>query len=154
MAKSYPAKSQSSLEYLLVVALTFIIIIPATYIFFTYSRESGNEIVDVQIIKLGTSVIDSAEFIFSSGHGSKTVLDLNVPEGIGNVYIIDGRELIFNMTTSIAPSEVVFFSPVNITTDPSNCDRSFCRLDLFADTGLKKVKIEAITPNAVSIDVI
>src|SRR3989338_6878306 len=105
MVKSYLAKdrclrlagshlSQSSMEYLLVVALTLAIIVPTTYLFYSYSKESSQEITDAQISKLGRSIVDTAESIFYSGQGSKTVIDLNIPDGVDSALIIDVRELV------------------------------------------------------------
>ncbi len=154
MEKSYLVKSQSSLEYLLVVALTFAIIVPTTYLFYNYSKESSQEIIDAQITKLGTSIIDAAKTIFYSGQGSKTTLEINIPENVESAQIIDGRELVFNITTSFGTSEIVFFSSVNITTISSNCIVNTCKLPELASSGLKKVKIEAVSKDFVRIEVI
>ena len=167
MEKSHPAKgicfrvkfassrlTQSSLEYLLIVALTFAIIVPTTYLFYNYSKESSQEIVDAQITNIGRNIIDSSETIFYSGQGSKTVLDLNVPDNIATAEIIDNRELVFNITTPFGISEIVFFSSVNITAASSNCDANVCKLPDLAYPGLKKVKIEAMGKNSVTIDTI
>ena len=146
--------SQSSLEYLLIVALTFAIIVPTTYLFYNYSKESSQEITDSQITKLGRSLMDTAESIFYTGQGSKTVLEINVPGNIGSAVIIDGRELVFNVTTSFGVSEIVFFSSVYITTTAANCNANVCNIPELASSGLKKVKIEAISQDSVSINVI
>ena len=145
---------QSSLEYLLIVALTFVIILPTTYLFYNYSKESSQEIADAQITKLGRSVIDAAESIFYSGKGSKTVLELIIPDNAKSALIIDGRELVINMTTSFGVSEVVFFSSVNITGASPDCSANVCTLPAFSSSGLKKVKIEAISEQSVSIETI
>ena len=99
--------SQSSLEYLLIVALTFAIIVPTTFLFYNYSRESGQEIIDAQINKLGRSLIDASESIFYSGLGSKTVLKVDVPDKVTSALIIDGREVVFNVTSDFGVSEIV-----------------------------------------------
>ena len=155
MAESHQVnrKSQSSLEYLLIVALTFAIIVPTTYLFYNYSKESSQEITDAQITKLGRSIVDSAESIFYSGQGSKTVLELNVPENVYSAQIIDGRELVFNVTTTFGISEIVFFSSVNMST-PSSCNANVCTINGLGSSGLKKVKIEAISKDTVMIDVV
>ena len=154
MAKYYPAKGQSSLEYLMIVALTFAIIVPTTYLFYSYSKESGEEIIDAQITKIGKSVVDAAESIFYSGQGSKTVLELNIPDHIDSALIIDGKELVFNMTTNVGVSEIVFFSSANITTISSNCNANICSIPELASSGLKKVKLEVIDENSVRIETI
>lgn len=165
MAKSQQAESclqkilarlqaQASLEYILIVAITFAIIIPTTYLFYNYSKESGQEITDAQITKLGRSIVDSSETIFYSGVGSKTILDLNVPDSVSNTLIIDGREIVFNVTTSFGVSEIVFFSGVNLTTDSQNCNANICKLPGLSRGGLQQVKLESINKNSVSIQII
>ena len=147
-------KGQSSLEYLLVIALTFALIVPTTYLFYNYSKESSQEITDAQITKIGRSIVDTTALIFYSGQGSKTVLEFSIPDNIVSAEIIDGRELVFNMTTGFGVSEVVFFSPVNMTTTSSNCNANVCKLPELASKGVKKVKIEAINKDSSSITTI
>ncbi|MBI2659215.1 hypothetical protein HYX05_03920 [Candidatus Woesearchaeota archaeon] len=157
MEESHQAKGklgQSSLEYLLVVAITFIVILPATYLFYSYSKESGYEITDAQVTRLGRSIVDAAESIFYSGQGSKTVLELNVPDNVGTAQIIDGREIVFNVTTSFGVSEIVFFSSVNLTTASSGCNVNVCNISGLAGSGLKKVKLEVISQDSVNIETI
>lgn len=154
MGKSRLARSQSSLEYLLIVALTFAIIVPTTYLFYNYSKESSQEIIDAQITKIGRIIIDSSETIFYSGQGSKTLLELNIPDNVYSASIIDGRELVFNVTTSFGSSEIVFFSSVNLTTASSNCNANVCKLPELSSSGFKKVKIQAISKDSVMIGTI
>ena len=154
MAKSSKVKSQSSLEYLLIVVLTFAVIIPAAYLFFSYSKESTEEIKDSQTLKIGRDIVDTAESIFYSGQGSKTVLEINIPDNVVNVVIIDGRELVFNISTSFGVSEIVFISNVNMTTAGSNCNLNVCSIPNLAAQGFQKVKVEAINQNSVSITTI
>lgn len=147
-------RSQSSLEYLLVVALTFAIIVPTTYLFYNYSKESSQEITDAQVTRLGKSIVDTAETIFYSGEGSKTILEFNIPDNIGSVVIIDGREVVFNVTSNFGTSEIVFFSPVNMTTINSSCNANICSMPELASSGLKKLKIEAISKDTVKLEII
>ncbi len=155
MAESHQAKpkAQSSLEYLLVVALTFAIIVPTTYLFYNYSKESSQEITDAQVTKLGRIIVDAAESIFYSGQGSKTTLELTIPDNIQSVVIIDGREIVFNITTSFGISEIVFFSSANLTTN-GDCIANVCNIPGLANSGLKKVKIEMISSDSVDVQTI
>jgi len=153
MEKYYLDKGQSSLEYLLIVALTFAIIIPTTYLFYNYSRESTQEITDAQITKLGRGIVDTAESIFYSGQGSKTVLELSVPDNVVGASIIDGRELVFNISTSMGASEIVFFSNINMTS-ASGCSGNACSLSQLASPGFKKVKLSMPGKDSVMIEVI
>lgn len=146
--------AQASMEYLLVVALTFAIMVPTTYLFYNYSKESGQEITDAQATKIGRNIVDTSETIFYSGRGSKTVIELNVPDNIVAAQIIDGREFVLNISTTFGVSELVFFSAVNMTTDGSECIANRCMIPGLGNSGLKKVKIEAIDKNSVSISTV
>ena len=156
MEKSHQAKrsGQSSLEYLLIVGLTFAIIVPTTYLFYNYSKESSQEITDAQVIQFGRTLVDTSESIFYSGQGSKTVLDMNVPENIVGAVIIDGRELVLNMSTPFGISEIVFFSSVNLTAASQYCNLNICSIPEFTTPGLKKVKVEAVSTESVMIQAI
>lgn len=144
--------SQASMEYLFIVALTFLILIPTVYLFFSYSRESTEEITDAQITKLGRAIVDASETIFYSGQGSRTVLELTMPKGINEIYIIDGRELVFKVTTSFGDSDIVFFSAANMTTKGSDCIANKCTIPISEGQGLQKLKIESINKNSVIIE--
>ncbi len=146
---------QSSLEFMLIIALTLIIIVPTTYLFYSYSKESSQGISDAQISKVGRDIIDTAESIYYSGQGSKAVLELNVPEQISGASVIDGRELVFNITTSFGVSEIVFFSSVNLTTTTNpNCIANVCKLPELSSPGLKKLKIEAVSNDNINLSAI
>lgn len=146
--------SQSSLEYLLVVALTFAIIVPTTYLFYSYSKDSTHEIADSQVTKIGKSIVDAAEAIFYSGEGSKTTLEFNIPDNVDSAILIDGRELVFNVTTNLGTSEIVFFSDVNLSTTGSSCNANICSMPGLASSGLKKIRIEAISKDTVKLEII
>ena len=154
MAESHLDKGQASLEYLLIVALTFAIIIPTTFLFYFYSKESSQEITDAQVTKVGRSIVDTAETIFYTGQGSKTILESNVPDNIQSAIIIDGKELVFNLTTNYGVSEIIFFSSINITPINPNCDANVCKMPELASSGFKKIKITAINKYSVGIEVI
>lgn len=142
------------MEYLLVVALTFAIMIPTAYLFYNYSKGSSQEISDAQATIIGRSIVDTSDNIFYAGQGSKTVIQLNVPDNIVSAQIIDGHELVLNMSTDLGMSELVFFSAVNMTTDNSKCDINRCTIYGLGSSGLKKVKIEATDKNSVNISTV
>jgi len=141
-------KSQSAIEYLLIVALALGFIVPTAYIFFKYAAKSNDEIIDSQITQIGNTIIDTAETVFFSGEGAKILLELRVPKNIIDVDIKSSRELIFNVLSEAGERELVFFSPANIkilSDDASpECTLSGdCGLSGLADEGFKKIKVEA-----------
>ncbi|MBS3102913.1 hypothetical protein J4458_05725 [Candidatus Woesearchaeota archaeon] len=136
-------KAQAALEYLLIIAMTFAIIIPTVYLFFTYSRESNIKIIDFQISSIGRNIVNTAESIYYSGENSKTVLEFNMPEGVNNVLIISNKEVVFNVTTDFGYMDIVFFSDVNITSN--SCSGNICSLSPVATQGFQKLRVRSIS---------
>ena len=147
-------KSQAALEYILVVGITFVIIVPTSYLFYNYSKESTEELKDAQITQIGTTIIDLSHSIYYSGEGSKSVLKLNMPDNVNGVKIVDSRELVFNATTNSGSSDIVFFSSnyIPIATKKNGscfgelcelCAESECKVFSLENSGLKSVKISA-----------
>jgi len=132
-------KSQAAMEYLAIIAITVAIILPITFLFFRYSSESNTKIIDSQINQIGKEIISTAATVYFSGEGSKIILDLNMPKDVYDIYIIDERELVFNVTNAYGDSEAVFFSSVNITSD--SCIDEICKLTDIASFGSTKVLI-------------
>jgi len=141
-------RSQSSFEYLTIIALTLAIIVPTAYLFFRYSNESTTELLDSQINKIGKEIVDTAEIVYFSGEGSKLILNLNMPEEVTDINILSNRELVFTISTGMGESEAIFFSSVNINS--SSCSGSICSLSDIVGVGLRKVKLQAYcSPTAV-----
>jgi len=137
-------KAQSSLEYLLVVALTFAIIVPTAYLLYSYSKESTQEIKDSQITQIGKTIIDTAEVIFYSGEGSKAEIEVDIPDNINKAEIIDGREIVFNARTDFGNSDIVFFSSPSVKITPASCSSAAGEIVELKSSGLKRLKISSI----------
>lgn len=131
------------MEYLMIIALAMGILVPVTYLFFNYSSESNIKIADSQVIRIGKDMISTAESVYFSGEGSKIVLDISMPEGVNEVYILQGRELVFNLTGQLGVNEAVFFSSVNMTS--AGCLGGKCTLSWLPEAGLKKISLESIS---------
>ncbi len=143
-------EGQASFEYLIIVGLAFLVIIPATYFFFNFSKESGEEISSHQLEALGRTIIDSAESLFYAGEGSKTILRIDIPKGVEKAFIIDQRELVFNVSTSSGYTEFLFISRVNLTT-PQGCGQGVCIAQELSESGVKNFRILALN-NSVRIE--
>jgi len=65
-----------------------------------------------------------------------------MPKNINDIYIIDNRELVFNVTTNVGESETVFFSTSNRTS--TSCQDQICTLSDISGFGLKRVKFQSI----------
>lgn len=135
-------KSQSALEYLMIVAITLTMIVPMTYLFYTYSKESTEQVVYPQINEIGRTIVNNAESVYYSGEHSKIVIDVNMPDRINDVNILYNKELVFEIETELGTNEMVFFSNINITSTPSTAGE--CNLSDIASSGIKKIKLESV----------
>lgn len=136
-------KAQYALEYLMIIAITLMVILPATYLFSTYSRESLSEITDPQVREIGRNIIGNSESVYFSGESSKMVMDVRMPPQVSDIYILYNRELVFKTYSEVGDNELVFFSDVNITSD--DCVAERCSLSALSESGVKKIKIESVS---------
>jgi len=114
-------KSQSGFEYILVVGIAMLLIVPGAILFYHYSSQSGDEMIRSQIDSIGHDIIDSAEKIYYIGANSWETINENFPENVRRVYINNNPgdfELVIEYDSHVGVSEAVFFSDVNITAPP------------------------------------
>ena len=131
-------KSQSALEYLMVMALILGIIVPVTYLFYKYSSDSNTQILDAQLNRIGRTIIDTAESVYYSGESSKITIELKMPGGIDEIEILQNRELVFTYSSETGIREAVFFSSLDIPIEEGS------DLTLIKGPGIKKIVIEAV----------
>ncbi len=133
--------AQYALEYMAIMAVTLMIIVPTAYLFFNHMKQSNTEISYAQIQEIGNSIISNAELIFYSGEFSKMILDINLPEHLRNVYILHNRELIFEIESDLGLNELIYFSDINLTSN--SCNLEVCNLSL-QSSGPIQLQLESV----------
>lgn len=88
-------KTQSSLEFLMIFAIGFVIITILGGIFFNYSNESKNTLDNNQIDKIGNELMSNIEKIYFLGNNNMISLNTQFPEGITN-FTIEHRNISSN----------------------------------------------------------
>jgi uncharacterized protein (UPF0333 family) len=125
------SKAQVSVEYLIIIGISFAILIPGGYFFYNYSKSSNDAAVRSQITQVGSSMITSAESIYGLSEGSLVTLDLNYPQNVRDVYILDGKELVIKYELSSGMNEAVFFSKI-VLSGKYNSTKNPCTLLLLS----------------------
>ncbi len=128
------SKAQVSMEYLMIVGLSFLVLIPTSYFFYQYSQTSNEAVVKSQINKIGNSFLMTAEGVYGLSEGSILTTEVTYPQNIKDMYILNKNELIIRYETSSGMSEAVFFSRVDLSgnykyifnTDCSITSRALC----------------------------
>jgi hypothetical protein len=101
-------RGQISIEYLVLVAFAMILILPSVYLYSERQKSYQGEMVSVQVSQIGNSIIDDVKSIYSLGKGSNIIVDTNFPAGVNNMSIMAGRELVFNVQTTLGRTDLVF----------------------------------------------
>lgn len=150
-------KAQYSLEYIMVIGITLLVLVPVTYLFLNYTKDSSEQMKYPQLNRIGTAIVNNAKSVYYAGEYSKLLIDVSVPENVNDVYILEDHELIFEIETRAGMNSMIFFSDVNITStkcyDWAGITR--CSLSNVSVTGVKKVRLQT-TPegNEVNISVV
>ena len=108
--------AQSAFEYLLVVGIALLIIVPGAILFYNYSFGSSDEMMRSTIDLVGNEIIDSVEKVYYIGENSWETIRLDVPESVKNIYVLNNYELVIEYESKVGFSEAVFFSDINMTT--------------------------------------
>ena len=107
---------QGAFEYLLVIGIALLIIVPGAIMFYNYSFGSSDELTRSTIDLIGNEIIDSVEKVYYIGENSWETLRLDVPEGVKRIYVLNNFELVIEYESRVGFSEAVFFSDINMTT--------------------------------------
>lgn len=129
------------MEYLFVVVLSMALILPASFLFFDFSRGSEDAVVATQVNRIGKEVVSSAEEMYVLGNNSRVTLDITMPESLDSMVIYGGRELVVSYYSQTGLTQAVFFSDINITNGTASCDPGPCPIDV--GSGSNEVRIES-----------
>lgn len=106
-----PIRAQVSVEYLMIIAFAFAILIPGIYFFYVSSQSSSSGMVSSQYAKLGQEMISNALKAAAQGKDSWLTLDALIPDSIEAINV-SKKELVFTYQGSGGETVAVFFSDV------------------------------------------
>ena len=131
-------KSQISTEYLMILGLIFIFIIP----FFYYSIQESS--LNIRINTASDAVITiakAADSAYALGNGSLDTITVNLPSGIDSFQIIN-KEIVMKLKKKNITSDIIALSKVPVTciySTPPTCS------NLPITEGIKYLRIECCT---------
>ena len=115
MDKGCGLKAQVSVEYLMIIAIAFAVLLPTGYFFYKYSQVSGEGAVRSQINQLGNKILSNAESIYGLAEGSIIILDVNYLSNVREIKVMQNNELIITYELSSGVSDAVFFSRISLS---------------------------------------
>jgi len=102
------------MEYLLVVAFAFLLLVPIILISMTQSGRFQNDVTASQIQKVGEELRDAIDTVYYSGPPTKRTLKLFFPHGIKTI-TYDEEAIIFTMMGFGGNYEYVLTTATNLT---------------------------------------
>ena len=73
------------MEYLMIAAFIGILIVPATFIYYSYAAESTEQIDKVQIDRIGRNIVSTAERFYYHGYPSTIIIEEVIPANVLNI---------------------------------------------------------------------
>ncbi|MFH1307521.1 MAG: hypothetical protein ABIH72_01585 [archaeon] len=116
-------RSQSSVEYLIVIGFVTFAVMSILVVAFYYSGVARDRIRVNQLEIFSQKIINSAEAVFFAGEPSKSTFSIYVPEGVYSISIPENDYyLVVSMSTSSGQIVRAFDSkvPINGTISASN----------------------------------
>ena len=110
-------KAQVGIEYLVVVGIIFLIIVPLTLIYLKYSGESSYAVTTSKVDLISNEIVNAANQVNVYGQDTQVKLTVDFPEGVQSV-VTQGKEITFIILTKdgqsveIAKVADVIFSTV------------------------------------------
>jgi hypothetical protein len=102
------------MEFLLVMAFVFLILVGIMLVAYTQSARFTNDVTASQIQKVGNEIIDAANAAYYAGPPTKKTITLYFPQQI-NTITIAGQSIIFNLQGSGGSYDYVVYSSSNLT---------------------------------------
>lgn len=111
-------RGQQSIEYMIIVGATLVLVLAATAFYFGFSQARDARSVAEQVNQAGRQIVESGRQTFLLGQGARETLTVRLPSGVQRVYVVQANpyELVIQYRTRLGTSDAVFFSPVNIST--------------------------------------
>ena len=116
-------RAQISFEYLVIVGLAILVIVPALLFFLTFASGGDDSVAHTRVAEIGSQMLSTSSEVFSLGRGSWLTLDVTIPETVENASIIHNAnaadEIIITYRTKNGPTTAVFFSEVALSNTSS-----------------------------------
>ena len=100
-------KGQLSVEHLVIVGLSLMVILPSTYLLLNFANNTSDLLISQQIKSVGDVIIFYGR---DRGEGNYISMTVVLPDTVKNMSVVSGSELVINYRTVKGPNEAVFFT--------------------------------------------
>lgn len=107
-------KAQAALEYLIMVSLALMILLPyilySSQLLLEYQEENNLAMAKNAVAKIG----QTADWVFSQGEPAKMSVEIFIPDGITSIQLLN-KTIVFKIKRTSGISDVFYVSATNIT---------------------------------------
>ena len=114
-------RGQLSFEYILIIGMALLIIVPSIMFFLRYSQGSKDAVTHNRVQEIGLAMTKSAAEAYALGKSSWLTLEVNMPAEVEGVYASKAfgagfaeTELVINYRTQQGVTTAVFYPPIPI----------------------------------------
>jgi hypothetical protein len=142
-------RSQASFDYLVIVGIAMVLIIPTFYLFYTHSREASTQIASSRMDMVGSELLKQSKTIYYTGKNAKTTVEFELPDNLVNFTVENNSvatEMVMTTSISGVNQSLVFFTDIPIFL--GNCTELFpFNTTTFYNPGKKRVVVESCGSN-------
>ncbi len=81
-------RGQAATEFLMVLAVGFLILLPAIVVFMQFSQNENNHLKSNQVVQFGNDIVNKAETVYYYSNPSKMTIEEVLPTGVQNITIL------------------------------------------------------------------
>jgi len=107
-------KGQVSVEFLMITAFAFLLIIPIMLLFLIEAQDINEDITSVQVKKLADELEDAVNNVYYLGEPTKKTINIYVPKFVDSIDFVN-NQIQFSMDTGASTYIVYRFVATNVT---------------------------------------
>jgi uncharacterized protein (UPF0333 family) len=147
-------RGQISVEYMMIIVIAMMIIIPSVFLFRDYIFESNDKIMQARLSEVAGQIMTKAQKMHYYGPPSKSTVQVDMPPQVVNMYIMNVSSdyyLMFTVLTNNGQIEMDFMSEIPLIPgeEPASCTVPGCQgtcrcfTERYFTSGLKNIQTES-----------
>ncbi|MBU0666724.1 MAG: hypothetical protein ABIC91_00105 [Nanoarchaeota archaeon] len=107
-------KGQVSMEFLLIMGIAFVMLIPTLILFLTQSQDMQEDVTSVQLNKLAEELVLASDTVYYLGEPSKKTIKVYMPKFVESINFTMNR-MLFNVDSGHLKYTLLKVTAANIT---------------------------------------
>lgn len=111
-------RAQVSYEYLMIVAIAMLLVIPTLMLFYMYTQRSNDQVAAERLTAIGHEMVKQAQTVYLIGKDTRTRIEFSLPGRVESISLVggtsdvNGTDIRFTFTTGSGSNELLFFTQI------------------------------------------